>query len=118
VSDPLGHLPLAIAARGGHVDRFEVQQLVAAGLTLLQRSAPLVSALHKRRAALLLPTSPAFITALAASEGRSAVLRMRCENDIVVHVDGDVTVAGVQAWCDAALSVYKRPSRVTVTGIA
>jgi long-chain acyl-CoA synthetase len=47
---------------------------VAAGLTLLQRSAPLVRALSGRRSALLLPTSPTFITALAASEGRGAVL--------------------------------------------
>jgi long-chain acyl-CoA synthetase len=74
VSDPLGLLPLAIAAGGGHVDGFEAQQLVAAGLTLLQRSAPLVRALHRRRAALLLPTTSSFLTALAASEGRGAVL--------------------------------------------
>ena len=74
MSDPLGLFPIAIAAGGGHVDGFESQQLVAAGLTLLQRSAPLVRALQRRRAALLLPTSPAFMTALAASEGRGAVL--------------------------------------------
>ena len=74
MSDPLGLFPLAIAAGGGHVDAFEAQQLVAAGLTLLQRSAPLVRALHRRRAGILLPTSPAFLTALAASEGRGAVL--------------------------------------------
>src|SRR5688500_2193998 len=48
--------------------------MVAAGLTLLQRSAPLVRALHRRRAGILLPTSPAYLTALAASEGRGAVL--------------------------------------------
>ncbi|HEX5072215.1 MAG TPA: AMP-binding protein [Gemmatimonadaceae bacterium] len=74
MSDPLGLLPIAIAAGGGHVDDFEAQQLVAAGLTLLQRSAPLVRALSGRRSAILLPTSPAFVTALAASEGRGAVL--------------------------------------------
>jgi long-chain acyl-CoA synthetase len=74
VSDPLGLLPIAIAAGGGHVDGLEAQQLVAAGLTLLQRSAPLVRALSGRRSAILLPTSPAFLTALAASEGRGAVL--------------------------------------------
>ncbi len=74
MSDPLGLLPLAIAAGGGRVDGFEAQQLVAAGLTLLQRSAPLVRALARRRSAILLPTSPAFLTALAASEGRGAVL--------------------------------------------
>ncbi len=73
---------MALAAGGGRIAaagatpgaEFEAQQLVAAGLTLLQRSAPLVRALSRHRAALLLPTSPAFITALAASEGRGAVL--------------------------------------------
>lgn len=74
MSDPLALLPLALAAGGGRVDDFEAQQLVAAGLTLLQRSAPLVRALGGRRSAILLPTSPAFLTALAASEGRGAVL--------------------------------------------
>jgi long-chain acyl-CoA synthetase len=74
VSDPLGLFPIAIAAGGGHVDGFESQQLVAAGVTLLQRSAPLVRALHRRRSAILLPTSPRFLTAVAASEGRGAVL--------------------------------------------
>jgi len=74
VSDPLGLLPIAIAAGGGRVDGFEAQQLVAAGLTLLQRSAPLVRALSGRRSAILLPTSPAYVMALAASEGRGAVL--------------------------------------------
>ncbi|MDB4878036.1 MAG: hypothetical protein JWM41_4482 [Gemmatimonadetes bacterium] len=72
--DPLSLLPLSIAAHGGRVDDFEAQQLVAAGLTLLQRSAPLVRALSGKRAAILLPTGPAFFVALAASEGRAAVL--------------------------------------------
>lgn len=74
MSDPLGLFPIAIAAGRGHVDGFEAQQLVAAGLTLLQRNAPLVRALHRRRAGILLPTSPSFVTALAASDGRGAVL--------------------------------------------
>ena len=67
VSDPLGLLPLAHRRRRRRiVDGYEAQQLVAAGLTLLQRSAPLVRALQRRRSAILLPTSPAFFTALAA----------------------------------------------------
>src|SRR5919107_6128601 len=74
MTDPLALLPLALAAGGGRVDQYEAQQLVAAGLTLLQRSATLVRALSGRRSAVLLPTSPAFVTALAASEGRGAVL--------------------------------------------
>ncbi len=72
--DPFSLLPLAIASHGGRVDEYEAQQLVAAGLTLLQRSAPLVRALSGKRSAILLPTSPAFFVALAASEGRGAVL--------------------------------------------
>jgi long-chain acyl-CoA synthetase len=72
--DPLALLPLALAAGSGRVDRYEAQQLVAAGLTLLQRNARLVRALAGRRGAILLPTSPAFVTALAACEGRGAVL--------------------------------------------
>ena len=74
MSNPLALFPLAVAAGGGLVDGTEAQQLVAAGLTLLQRSAPLVRALSGRRSAILLPTSPAFFTALAASDGRGAVL--------------------------------------------
>lgn len=74
MTNPLALLPLAMAAGGGRIDEFEGQQLVAAGITLLQRSAPLVRALASRRAAILLPTSPAYFTALAASDGRGAVL--------------------------------------------
>ena len=79
MSNPLALLPLAIAGGGGRIgvtdaEPFEAQQLVAAGLTLLQRSAPLVRALAGRRSAILMPTSPQFLTALAASEGRGAVL--------------------------------------------
>ena len=74
MTDPLALLPLALAAGGGTIDGLEAQQLAAAGLALLQRSAPLVRALSGRRAAILLPTSPRFLVALAASEGRAAVL--------------------------------------------
>jgi long-chain acyl-CoA synthetase len=74
MADPFSFLPLSIAAHGGRIDGFEAQQLVAAGLTLLKRSAPLVRALSAKRSAILLPTSPMFLVALAASEGRGAVL--------------------------------------------
>jgi long-chain acyl-CoA synthetase len=74
VKDSETLLPLAIAAGGGSVDGIPAQALVAAGFTLLQRSAPLVRALSRKRAAILIPSSPAFITALAASDGRGAVL--------------------------------------------
>ncbi len=72
--DPLDLFPIAIAAAGGTVNGTPVNQLVAAGFTLLQRSATVVRASSSRRAAILLPTSPAFLTALAAAEGRGAVL--------------------------------------------
>ncbi|HEX7980022.1 MAG TPA: AMP-binding protein [Gemmatimonadaceae bacterium] len=80
MSNPLALFPLALAAGGGRIGvagddtLLDAQQLVAAGLTLLQRSAPLVRALSGRRSAILLPTVPAYLTALAASEGRGAVL--------------------------------------------
>ncbi len=74
MSNPLGLLPLAMAAHGGTIDELPSGQLVAAGLTLLQRSATLTRALYGKRAAILLPTSPQFLLALAASEGRGAVL--------------------------------------------
>jgi long-chain acyl-CoA synthetase len=74
VSDPLALVPLAAGAHGGRVDGLEAGQMVAAGLMLLARCAPLVRALSGRRSAVLLPTSAACLTALAASEGRGAVL--------------------------------------------
>lgn len=67
-------LTLRAAAGGGSVDGFDTAQLVAAGFTLLQRSAALVRALAGRRAAILVPTSPQFLVALAAADGRGAVL--------------------------------------------
>jgi long-chain acyl-CoA synthetase len=67
-------LPLRAAAGGGSIDGLDATRLVAAGFTLLQRSAPLVRALAGKRAGILLPTSPAVLTALAASDGRGAVL--------------------------------------------
>src|SRR5512140_3475409 len=74
LSNPLSLLPIALAAGNGRVDGVLAPSLVAAGFTLLQRSAPLVRALSGRRSAILLPPSGAFLTALAASDGRAAVL--------------------------------------------
>jgi hypothetical protein len=72
--DPLALLPYALAAGGGRVGPFSSAQLVAAGLTLLQRSAALVRALNGMRAGVLLDNGPAWVVALAASEGRGAVI--------------------------------------------
>jgi acyl-CoA synthetase (AMP-forming)/AMP-acid ligase II len=74
MSNPLGLLPLALGARAGTVDGLPAGQLVAAGLTLLQRCPALIRAVYGRRIAILLPSSPAWLTALAASDGRAAVL--------------------------------------------
>ncbi|MFN0100389.1 MAG: AMP-binding protein [Gemmatimonadaceae bacterium] len=67
-------LTLRAAAGGGTLDGQPAGALVAAGFTLLQRSAPVVRALAGRRAAVLVPASPQFLVALAASDGRGAVL--------------------------------------------
>lgn len=67
-------VPFAAAARGGQLDGLPASRLVSAGIALLQRSGPLVRALHKHRSGILLPTSAQFLTALAASTGRGAVL--------------------------------------------
>ena len=74
MSNPLSVLPYAMAAHGGTLDDVPASQLVAAGLTLLQRCAPLPRALYGKRAALLLPTGPQFLVGLAACDGRGAVL--------------------------------------------
>lgn len=74
MSDPLALLPLAIAAGGGQLGPFDAAPLAAAGLTLLQRSAPLVRTLAGKRSAILLPSGPAYLVALAASDGRGALL--------------------------------------------
>lgn len=67
-------LTLRAAAGGGTIDGHPAAALVAAGFTLLQRSPVLVRALAGTRAAILLPTSPQFLVALAACDGRGAVL--------------------------------------------
>lgn len=67
-------LTLRLAASGGSIDGHAASALVAAGFTLLQRSAALVRALDGRRAGVLLPPSPQFLVALGAAEGRGALL--------------------------------------------
>ena len=74
MTDPLSLFPLALAAADGRIDGLEARQLVAAGLTLLQRAAPLVRALSGKRSGILLPDGPAMLVALAASDGRGALL--------------------------------------------
>ncbi|MDP1891095.1 MAG: AMP-binding protein [Gemmatimonadaceae bacterium] len=74
MSNPLSLFPIALAAAKGRIDGLPAASAVAAGFTLLQRSAALVRALAGRRSAILLPPSAAVLTALAASDGRGAVL--------------------------------------------
>ncbi len=96
MSNPLGLLPLGLAAHGGTIDELPSAQLVAAGLTLLQRSAALARALYGKRAAILLPTSPHFLLALAASEGRGAVLlNPLASPSEILHQLGEADVGAV-----------------------
>ncbi|HXT18569.1 MAG TPA: AMP-binding protein [Gemmatimonadaceae bacterium] len=107
--DPFSLLPLAIAAHGGRIDEFDAQQLVAAGVTLLQRSAPLVRALTAKRSAILLPTTPAFFVALAASEGRGAVLiNPLASRHEAAHCVDDANVGAV--FTNAALAPLLPPN--------
>lgn len=71
---PLSLISLAMAAGGGTVNGIEVRQLVAAGVTMLQRCAPLVRTLAGARGALLLGSASDSVVALAACEGHGAVL--------------------------------------------
>lgn len=74
MSNPLSLLPYALAAANGRVDGHSAAALIAAGLTLLQRSAPLVRALSNQTPALLLPQGPAFVAALGACDGHTALV--------------------------------------------
>jgi long-chain acyl-CoA synthetase len=111
MADPFSLLPLALAAHGGHVDHFSAEQLVAAGVALLQRSAALVRALSGKRSAILLPTSPQFFVALAASEGRGAVLiNPLASGPEIEHQMRDANVGAV--FTNAALAT-RLPAGVT-----
>jgi acyl-CoA synthetase (AMP-forming)/AMP-acid ligase II len=72
--NPLSLISLAAAARGGAIDGIEARQLVAAGVTMLQRCAPLVREMGAGSGAVLLPNSAHYLAALAACEGRAAIL--------------------------------------------
>lgn len=74
MSDPLSFVPLALAAADGSIDAIPCRRLVAAGVALLQRTAPLVRALDGREAAIILPIGPELLVALAACAGRAALL--------------------------------------------
>lgn len=96
MTDPLAFLPLALAAANGAIDGFESRRLVAAGVALLQRTGPLVRTLHGHRAALLLPACPQFLVALAASDGRAALLLdPNDSNDAIAHELERARVAAV-----------------------
>lgn len=130
MSEPFAVLPLALAAGSGHIDGIETQQAVAAGVTLLQRSAPLVRALIGRRSAILLPTSARFVTALAASDGRGAVLvnPLAAPLEVAAQVaDADVgavfTIAALASRVPSGVAVVllddaPRSARVIVDGVS
>ena len=87
--NPLSLISLAAAARGGSIDETDARLLVAAGVTMLQRCAPLVRELARGRGAVLLDNSAAYLVALAACEGRGAVLLdpQRGAEDIARELD-------------------------------
>lgn len=100
MSDPLSLLPIAVAAGGGSIDGIESQQWVAAGYTLLTRSASLVRTLASGRAGILLPPCGAFLSALAASDGRGVVLinPLASKPEIARQiVDADITLVFTNA---------------------
>lgn len=109
MSNPLALLPIALAAAKGRIDGHPAAGSVAAGFTLLQRSAPLVRALAGRRSAILLPPSAAVLTALAASDGRGAVLLpARANGDALTTMLEDGEVGAV--FTTSALEVQLPPS--------
>jgi hypothetical protein len=88
-------LTLRIAAGNGSIDGHPVASLVAAGFTLLQRSAVLVRALSGGRSGILLPRGALYLTAIAASDGRGAVLFD--PNADAEDVAADIRKCGVRA---------------------
>lgn len=74
MTDPLSHLAFALAGGNGSIDGQPVRTLVAAGLALLRGAPALVRALDRHRSALWLPPGAAWVAAMAASEGRAALL--------------------------------------------
>jgi hypothetical protein len=110
--DPLALLPYALAAGGGRVGSYETATLVAAGLTLLQRSAPLVRALSGRRAGLLLRSGPEWVVALAASEGRGAVVLDPLANreEMVTHI----TTHGIGAVFTTTTLAERLPADIPI----
>lgn len=112
MSDPLALFPLALAAAGGRIDGRDTAALVAAGLTLLQRSAPLVRALSGRRAAILVPPGPAVLVALAASDGRGALwLDAACDTPEIAR---QLQVANVGALFSLAALADRLPAGTPV----
>lgn len=112
MSDPLALFPLALAAAGGRIDGRDTAALVAAGLTLLQRSAPLVRALSGRRAAILVPPGPAVLVALAASDGRGALwLDAACDTPEIAR---QLQVANVGALFSLAALADRIPAGTPV----
>lgn len=106
MSDPLSLLSFAVAAGGGTLDGVEAQQWIAAGHTLLTRSAPLVRTLAGGRSAILLPPGGAFLSSIAASDGRGAVLinPLASRPEIVRQLrDAGVTVVFTNIALSAAL---------------
>lgn len=110
--DPLSLVPYAIAAGGGYLQDVEAARLVTAGLTLLQRSAPLVRALSGRPAALLLPDGAATLLALAACDGRAA--HLLAPDLPAEHVAHRVARYGIGAIFTNRASAERIPTSIAV----
>lgn len=110
MSDPLAYLPLALAGANGTMNGVPVRRLVAAGVALLQRSAPLVRALHGHRSAILLPNSPQVLVALAASEGRAACLLSESSTD--AHVANAIRSADATVIFAISSLAHRLPTTV------
>ena len=67
MADPLALVTLAVAAAGGRYADHDTGALVAAGHTLLRRSAALVRALGGTGSAVALPPGGAWLTAWSTS---------------------------------------------------
>lgn len=126
MSDPLSLVPFALAAGGGSVNGLPTGQLVAAGITLLQRSVPLVRALSGRCSAILLPAGNEMVVAWAASDGRGAVMIDPTVSDVILRqllADANVgavfTMAAMAPRIPSGLTVVvldNSPRSATVVG--
>ncbi len=111
MTNPFSLLPYALAASNRAVGGVSMNTLVAAGFTLLQRSAPLVRTLATSRPALLLPPGASTLCALAACDGHVALLLDH--NAPPKNLAQQLTAAGVGVVFTVARLADRLPSNLT-----